>query len=236
MKLIMLAGPPSVGKTTIIKRIIEMNKSLYKIAYYKIDVVSAYEDIELKKMYQIETNKIYSGEMCPDHAGVMILSDIYKNAEKNNVELIIIESAGLCLRCSPFLNQGLGVIVLNLTAGIKSAEKMKAIITYADIAVLTKIDLVSQAEREVFIHSLKNLHPNLKIIETNALQGTSLSRLNQLINNSLDIDFDSCLLKGNPPVGTCTICVGKKDLGWQNHFGVVRRLDSNITDFMYRGD
>jgi len=23
------------------------------------------------------------------------------------------------------------------------------------------------------------------------------------------------LLRGNPPVGTCAICVGKKEIGWQ---------------------
>lgn len=26
------------------------------------------------------------------------------------------------------------------------------------------------------------------------------------------------LLRGNPPVGTCTICVGKRQIGWQSHF------------------
>jgi hypothetical protein len=40
-------------------------------------------------------------------------------------------------------------------------------------------------------------------------------------------------LRGNPPVGTCTICVGKKDVGWQAHFGVVRPLDNQA---FYRGE
>jgi hypothetical protein len=40
-------------------------------------------------------------------------------------------------------------------------------------------------------------------------------------------------LRGNPPVGTCTICVGKKTIGWQSHFGVVRALDNQT---FYRGE
>jgi hypothetical protein len=40
-------------------------------------------------------------------------------------------------------------------------------------------------------------------------------------------------LRGNPPVGTCTICVGKKDVGWQAHFGVVRPLEQQT---FYRGE
>ena len=39
-------------------------------------------------------------------------------------------------------------------------------------------------------------------------------------------------LRGNPPVGTCTICVGKKEIGWQSHFGVIRALDNQV---FYRG-
>ena len=41
------------------------------------------------------------------------------------------------------------------------------------------------------------------------------------------------MLRGNPPVGTCTICVGKKEIGWQSHFGVVRALENQN---FYRGE
>jgi hypothetical protein len=41
------------------------------------------------------------------------------------------------------------------------------------------------------------------------------------------------LLRGYPPVGTCTICVGKKEIGWQSHFGVVRALENQT---FYRGE
>ena len=27
-----------------------------------------------------------------------------------------------------------------------------------------------------------------------------------------------------------------KKVGWKNHYGVVRQLDSNSSDYMYRGD
>ena len=52
------------------------------------------------------------------------------------------------------------------------------------------------------------------------------------IEKSNDIKFP-LFLKGNPPVGTCTICVGKKEIGWKQHFGVVRPLNSDI---FYQGE
>lgn len=236
MRLLVIAGPPSAGKTSLTKQIIKRFKNEIKIAYLKIDVVKAYEDIELHKEFNILTKKIYSGDLCPDHAGVMVLGDAVDWAEANGAELFIVESAGLCLRCSPYLNQGLGIVVLSSISGIHAPEKMGAMVSLADIAVVTKIDLVSQAEREVLIQKIHEIHRKVILFETNALQGTSLQRLYELIKDSPPIEKDSLVLKGSPPLGTCTICVGKKEIGWKHHFGVVKRLDGAAAEYLYRGE
>ena len=236
MKLLVIAGPPSAGKTALTKQIVKNFNSEKKIAFLKIDVVRAYEDIELNKEFGILTKKVYSGDLCPDHAGVMVLGDAVAWAESVGAELFIVESAGLCLRCSPYLNQGLGIVVLSSISGIHAPEKMGAMVSLADIAVVTKIDLVSQAEREVLIQKIKEVHPKIVLMETNALQGTSLNRLYKLVEKSEDIDKDNLYLKGNPPLGTCTICVGKKEIGWKHHFGVIQKLDGQVADYLYRGE
>lgn len=236
MKLLVIAGPPSAGKTALTKQIVKHFNNELRIAFLKIDVVRAYEDIELNKEFNILTKKIYSGDLCPDHAGVMVLGDAVEWAESNGADLFIVESAGLCLRCSPYLNQGLGVIVLSSISGIHAPEKMGAMVSLADIAVVTKIDLVSQAEREVLIQKIKEVHRKIVLMETNALQGTSLNRLYNLISSSADIDKNNLYLKGNPPLGTCTICVGKKEIGWKHHFGIIQKLDGCIADYLYRGE
>lgn len=236
MKLIVIAGPPSAGKTALIKQIVKNLKDEFSISFLKMDVVKAYEDIELKNEFNIHTRKIYSGDLCPDHAEVMIVGETIEWAEENSSELLLIESAGLCLRCSPYLNQGMGIAVLSSISGIHAPEKMSTMIGLADAIVVTKTDLVSQAEREVMAQKIKEVHSGIKIIETNALQGTALHQLYNLIRNSEDIDKNNLYLKGNPPIGTCTICVGKKDIGWQNHFGVVKKLGGQIADYLYRGE
>ena len=236
MKLVIIAGPPSAGKTSLTKQIIKKFQPNLKIAYLKIDVVKAFEDIELHKEFNILTKKIYSGDLCPDHAEVMVMGDAIEWAENNAADLFIVESAGLCLRCSPYLNQGLGIIVLSSIAGIHAPEKMGSMVSLADVAVVTKIDLVSQAEREVLIQKIKEVHPHIILLETNALQGTSLNRLYDLIENSPPINKETLLLKGNPPLGTCTICVGKKEIGWKYHFGIVKKLDGLAAEYLYRGE
>jgi ribosome biogenesis GTPase A len=101
----------------------------------------------------------------------------------------------------------------------------------ADIAVVTKIDLISQAEREVFRANI-NDSANVVVIETDALHGINIDHIVRKIEAMEEIK-EPLLLRGNPPVGTCTICVGKKEVGKESHFGVLRTLESDI---FYRGE
>jgi len=55
LKLLVIAGPPSAGKTALTKQIVKNFNSEKKIAFLKIDVVRAYEDIELNKEFGILT-------------------------------------------------------------------------------------------------------------------------------------------------------------------------------------
>jgi hypothetical protein len=112
---------------------------------------------------------------------------------------------------------------------------MAPLIALADAAVVTKTDLVSQAEKEVFRECIRSVVPKIDIIETNAVQGTGLRYLLQAISKYPEIsDAETITLRGTPPLGVCTICIGKKDIGWQHHFGVIRPLEE--ADNIYRGD
>lgn len=235
LKLLIVAGPPSSGKTTLISRIIEELGKVLAIAYLKIDVTAAHEDEEIKERYKIATRKVITGELCPDHASVLIMGNAIEWAEGLESDLLIVESAGLCLRCSPYLNQGIGVAVISSIFGMQTPEKMGSMLSLANAVVITRIDLVSQAEREVFSQKIKEHHSGISIIETNALQGTALERLYKKIRESEDIQKGNRLkLKGSPPLGTCTICVGKKEIGWEHHFGVIRTI--NGADYLFRGE
>ena len=151
MKLIIFAGPPTCGKTTVIRQVIRrMLKKGYKPAYLKIDVLYADEDKIIREEFDIPARKLYSGELCPDHCNVVVMDEAVEWAEKVGSDFLFVETAGLCLRCSPYIENSLGVVVLEATSGMNLPYKIGPMLTLADIAVITKIDLISQAEREVF--------------------------------------------------------------------------------------
>lgn len=233
MKLAICAGPPTTGKTSVLRHVIrKLSDTGQRVAFLKIDVQFAEEDEQFAREFGIPTRKVYSGELCPDHCTVMVLGDALEWARKSGSDVLLVETAGLCLRCSPYTDGGLGIIVLEATSGMNLPLKVGPMLSLADVAVVTKIDRVSQAEREVFRARIQDVAPSVRIREVNALYGIGIDPLVDHIRALADAPAHM-LLRGNPPVGTCTICVGKKEIGWQSHFGVVRALDNQI---FYRGE
>lgn len=233
MKLAICAGPPTCGKTTVLKqvakRLIARN---HKLAYLKIDVQYSDEDELFSREFGIPTKKVYSGELCPDHCNVMVLGDAIEWAAGQSADILLVETAGLCLRCSPYVEGVLGLVVLEATSGMNLPRKIGPMLSLADVAIVTKIDLVSQAEREVFRARIHESVRDIRIFESNALYGIGIDPLVASIERSADLQYP-LTLRGNPPIGTCTICVGKKEIGWKEHFGVVRPLEGEI---FYQGE
>jgi Ni2+-binding GTPase involved in maturation of urease and hydrogenase len=228
MKLVIFAGPPTCGKTTVIRQVLKrMAARDIKTAYVKIDVLYADDDTIIAKEFGIPVKKVYSGELCPDHCNVMVLDEAVEWAEREGASYIFVETAGLCLRCSPYVENSLGIVVLEATSGMNLPRKIGPMLTLADISVITKIDLISQAEREVFRYRVLESAKKITVVESNALYGIGIDPIVKQILKTPDVEFPM-FLRGNPPVGTCTICVGKKEIGAKNHFGVLRTLDQEL--------
>jgi len=233
MKLVICAGPPTCGKTTVLRQVTRrLLAEGNKLAFLKIDVQFADEDEIFRKEFGLPTRKVYSGELCPDHCNVMVMGDAIQWAETQGADVLLVETAGLCLRCSPYIEGLLGIVVLEATSGMNLPRKIGPMLSLADVAVVTKIDLVSQAEREVFRARVLEAAEKIAVVESNALHGIGIEPLVRLIKRAREVN-PPLFLRGSPPIGTCTICVGKKEIGWQSHFGVVRALENQN---FYRGE
>jgi Ni2+-binding GTPase involved in maturation of urease and hydrogenase len=228
MKLVIFAGPPTCGKTTVIRQVIKriIARNL-KPSYIKIDVLYADEDEIIRNEFGIPVKKIYSGELCPDHCNVVVLDEAVEWAIQEQSDYLFVETAGLCLRCSPYVEKSMGIVVLEATSGMNLPRKIGPMLTLADISVITKIDLISQAEREVFRSRITETAKNIIVVESNALYGIGIEPIVKHIMETFDVELPM-YLRGNPPVGTCTICVGKKEIGAKNHFGVLRTMDKEL--------
>lgn len=232
MKVAICAGPPTSGKTTVLrhaaKKLLARGQ---RLAYLKVDVQYCDEDELFTRELQVPARKVYSGDLCPDHCSALVLGDAIRWAGDQGAGILLVETAGLCLRCAPYVDGALGIVVLEATSGTNLPRKIGAMLSLADVAVITKIDLVSQAEKEVFRANLVEAAPGVAVVESDALHGINIEPIARRIEAVPELP-ESPRLRGSPPMAVCTICAGKKEIGWEHHFGIVRALDS---DLFYRG-
>ena len=226
MKIIIFAGAPASGKTSVIYHIIEqmLNES-QQICIAKLDCLSSNEHQIYEKL-NIPVVVGLSKDLCPDHYLAINLLEIYDWARDHNSDYLFIETAGLCNRCAPFLESALNLCVIDCVSSIKSPEKLGPMVSTADVIVVTKGDMISQAEREVFNYHIKSINNQAVIIEANGLNGLGCHRIRYLIVNSNDLTtLEGEKLVYSMPKAICSYCVGETRIGQQYQQGMISLID-----------
>ena len=206
MKLIIFAGTPGSGKTSIIKYVVQELKNNFKLFFAKFDCLRTSDDEFMAKKYKIPVDKKLAKELCPDHYTALEIPKLLK--ENQSQDIIILETAGLCLRCSPYIKEGLGINVLDITSGDPS--RYGPILTQADVVAVSKGDLISQAEREIFRAKILKVNSKAKIVEVNGLTGEGAIDIAEYIKLSPHIENKKLTLKHSMPSAICGYCYGNR--------------------------
>jgi Ni2+-binding GTPase involved in maturation of urease and hydrogenase len=224
LKMVVIAGTPGSGKTSVLMHAVkELKRSGMKPALVKIDCMWTEDDERFRRL-DVPVAVGLSRDMCPDHYAIYNVDEMLDFAKKQGANILLSETAGLCLRCAPYPDRALAVCVIDVTSGPNSPLKVGPLLTTADAAVMTKGDLVSQAEREVFRERILEANPRCRIIEANGLTGKGSSELSDLMKGWPEISGEM-VLRHNPPLAICTLCAGELRMSKERHRGVLRHLD-----------
>ncbi len=227
MNLVTVSGPPSVGKTSVIlKTIASLKERGLKVGVVKFDCLFTDDDILYEKA-GVMVQKGLSGGLCPDHYFVSNIEEVTQWGLDNGFDILISESAGLCNRCSPYIKDIKAVCVIDNLSGIGTPKKIGPMLKSADIVIITKGDIVSQAEREVFASRVHSVNPAALILHVNGLTGQGSFELSTLL---YDKDENITTLKGKTlrfsmPAALCSYCLGETRIGESYQMGNVRKID-----------
>lgn len=159
------------------------------------------------------------GYFCPDHFFISSYSGIESKAAAKGAETLIVETAGLCGRCSPFMKNAAGVAAFSLLESSKSPQKAAPLINTADAVVFTGADLVSPTEKRVCAALVRKCNPAADIYMVDALTGEGIHRLAARLETVLEglPDNDGQpperMLRASPPKFLCSYCFGRDDVG-----------------------
>ncbi|MCD5416609.1 hypothetical protein LR032_05945 [Candidatus Bipolaricaulota bacterium] len=226
MKFVTVAGPPSVGKTAVLIHTVKhLLGDDIKVVVAKIDCLET-NDGERYGALGIPVLKGLSQDICPDHFYAANLEEIFTWAHGQNAELTVIETAGLCHRCAPAIDGCLAISVVDHLSGIDVPRKVGPILSTADVVVITKGDVVSQAEREVFRHRVALVNPEAAILEVNGLTGKGTLALKKMMKQAPDIDgVTGRTLRGSLPSAICSYCTGEREIGASFQVGHVTKIE-----------
>lgn len=227
MNLVIVSGPPSSGKTAVIlKTIGALKRRGLKIGVVKFDCLYT-DDDKLYEKAGILVKKGLSGALCPDHFFASNIEDVVRWGNQAGLDLLITESAGLCNRCSPYLADVKGVCVIDNLSGINTPKKIGPMLKTADLVVITKGDIVSQAEREVFAARVSAVNPRAMVMHVNGLSGQGAYELSTfLYDPELQIDsVQGMKLRFPMPSAMCSYCLGETRIGESYQLGNTRKMD-----------
>ena len=227
MRLLTLAGPPTCGKSSVLLKALQhLQREGWSVGVAKLDCLVA-EDQRLYERHGIAAVTGLSGPVCPDHyfaTGVQALLDW---GQELHLDLLATESAGLCARCSPYITGVLAVCVIDVLSGVAAPRKLGPMLKLADIVVITKADVVSQAEREVFAHRVRQVARRARILEVNGLTGQGTAELAQVLRREAQVVgcLDGERLRFPMPAAVCSYCLGETRLGRDYQIGNLRKLE-----------
>ena len=112
-------------------------------------------------------------------------------------------------------------------SGINTPKKIGPLLKSADIVIITKGDIVSQAEREVFASRVRTVNPKAITMNLNGLTGQGAFELSTLLyDEKIHIDtVKGKELRFSMPSALCSYCLGEKRIGDDFQMGNVRKMD-----------
>lgn len=226
MKLVTFAGPPSSGKTSVILRTIEpLIKQGLKVGVIKFDCLTSEDHLRYAEAGILVKTGL-AGGLCPDHFFITNIEGAVQWGRNQNLDLLISESAGLCNRCSPHIKEVLSVCVLDHLSGVHTPRKIGPMLKHADVAVLTKGDIVSQAEREVFAFRVRQVNAKAAVLPVNGLTGQGNLILQRHLLGAKEVtSLNDFRLRFVMPAALCSYCLGETRIGPDCQIGNVKTMD-----------
>lgn len=226
LRLITVAGPPSCGKTSVILRtVVPLLESGLKVGVVKFDCLAG-DDHHRYEEEGIPVKKGLSGGLCPDHFFIANIEQALDWGKKSGFDLLITESAGLCNRCSPHIRGVLAICVIDHLSGVHTPRKIGPMLKSADMVVLTKGDIVSQAEREVFAFRVRQVNARAAVLPVNGLTGQGHLLLQKHFLNATPISgLYNRKLRFTMPSALCSYCLGETRIGQDFQLGNVKTMD-----------
>lgn len=195
------------------------------VGVVKFDSLTSFDHLRYREQgVPVQTG--FAGKTCPDHFFVSNIEEAVQWGKRLGLAILITESAGLCNRCSPYINGIPAVCVIDNLSGVNTPRKIGPMLKYADVIVVTKGDIVSQAEREVFAFNIREVNASAQILFVNGITGQGSFMLARYLSEAMDIEtLKDRKLRFTMPAAICSYCTGETRIGDNYQMGMLKKME-----------
>jgi len=165
-----LISAPGSGKTALLERVLPLLAPL-KVAVLVGDVETE-RDAERLRGTGVPVAQIVTSGTC--HLEAAMVESHLPDVDRRNLDLLVIENVGnLVCPTSYDLGEDAKVVLMSVTEGEDKPLKYPAIFHRAELALLTKVDLVPHLDVDLGLatENIHAIHPNLQVLEVSARTG-----------------------------------------------------------------
>ena len=180
--VVSLVSSPGAGKTTLLeKTLTRLRDSGCRVAALVGDLATENDAARLARS-QVPVKQIITGTVC--HLDADMVQRSLDEWELNKLDCLFIENVGNLVCPSSYdLGENLRIVLMSATEGEDKPLKYPTIFNTADVAVITKVDLMEAVEFDLAAarDSIQSVRPGMKVLELSAKTGEGLDEYQRFL-------------------------------------------------------
>ena len=228
MKLLVVAGPPSSGKTSVILQLIAALGAPRGMAgVVKFDCLTSFDHLRYREA-GVPVVTGFSGATCPDHYFVSNIEDAVAWGKKKGLEWLITESAGLCNRCSPYINGVPAICVIDAIAGVNTPPQDRPHAENGRLCHHHQGGYRQSGGAGGICLPCAAGEYHARVLFVNGITGQGATALKRYALQAPACDtLREKKLRFTTPSAVCSYCTGERRIGESYQMGMLKKMEFN---------
>jgi hydrogenase nickel incorporation protein HypB len=184
VSVISLVSSPGAGKTALLEKLLTLLRADGRRVAALVGDLATENDAERLARSQAPVKQITTGTVC--HLEAAMVERALDGWNVDDLDLLFIENVGNLVCPSSYdLGEDLRLVLLSVTEGEDKPLKYPTIFNTADVAVITKIDLVEAVEFDLVAaqDSVQRVRPGMRVLQVSAKTGEGMDELIELLSS-----------------------------------------------------
>jgi hydrogenase nickel incorporation protein HypB len=181
--VVSLVSSPGAGKTALLERTLTLLQPQFRVAALVGDLATE-NDAERLARSHAPVKQIITGTVC--HLEATMVQSALEGWRLDELDFLFIENVGNLVCPSSYdLGEDLRLILMSVTEGEDKPLKYPTIFNSADVAVITKIDLVAAVEFNAAAanRSIQAVRPGMTVLDVSAKSAGGMEEFLQFLRS-----------------------------------------------------